>query len=140
MNNSETSIFDEPSDTDEMVFMTRENKDELLGRFVKPYPFPAEEGRSAEGFYVRMATVAILKKYEDLKSHKSSSDTQRFKAMCDLIADGVCDSSGEVIWSADEVKSMSQANVPRFNRMMYAVLDRNGMASLEKLIEEAEKN
>lgn len=125
---------------DDVVFMDAENKDEMLGRFQKPYLFDSESGRPREGFFVRMATLSVMKKFERLTGVKNTNSQQQFQALCELIADGVVDKAGEPIWSDDQVKSMGSTNVPRFMCLQRAVLDRNGMRKLDELVEDAAKN
>ena len=142
---SEELNFNEPEqedseDTTDVVFLTAENKDDLLSRFEKPYYFDAEPGRKREGFFVRMATLSVMQKFERLNNNKGSHDQQKFKALCELIADSVVDPSGAPIWSEDQIASMGSANVPRFMKLQAAVLDRNGLKKLDELIEEAAKN
>lgn len=124
----------------EVVFMTPENSEEMLGRFHKPYFFDPEPGRPPEGFYVRMATMAALEKWQRHSSKKRADDPENFRSLCELIADAVVCPAGNPIWSPEHVAVTAKANAPRFMRMQEAVLDRNDLKKMSAATEEAAKN
>ena len=141
MSTKTESIFDDAlgDETDEVVFLSADNKDDLLGRFAKPYFFDREPGRKREGFMVRMAPIDTLTRYQRL-AEKKTVGNELFRAVCALIADSIVDPDGNSVWSKEQIEAVGKSNAPRFMKMQEAVLDRNNLKKMESLIEDEEKN
>ena len=146
---SDPDIFEDvSSDTDadafddDVVILSSRNKDELLAPGSKRFLFPAEEGQSRAGFYVRHASLARVSRYQ--QAHQAGSTKQQLKAACELLADSVVDGSGEKVWTTNEIQSMAHGRIDRFLFIQKCVSAFNGMsdssATMQDLIEDAGKN
>ena len=129
-------------DDEELEILDAENRDEVMKQDVRLFKFPAEPGKKRAGFFVRHATLNRVNRYQN--AHKAGSNRQKLQAACELIADSVVDSAGQVVWKASDLKSMASGRVDRFLFIQQCVSEHNGMtdssATMQEIIDEAEGN
>lgn len=129
--------------SEEVVYLSADNADEVLSEFTATYYFTPIAGRPRAAFIVKSASVGRINRWQ--KASKRGNQREIWNATCELIADSVIDQHGEHVWTTTQIKNMSRANSLRFNDLMLAVLEHNGLNrstddSLERLVEDEEKN
>jgi hypothetical protein len=128
----------------EIIYLSADNVDDVLGEFILPYPFADIPGKPSAGFHCKSAHIGRIKKWQD--AAKTDNSSAVFTATCELIADGVCDQAGRSVWNTSQIKMIAKANSLRFSDLVRGVLHHNGLsersqrADIEVLVEDEEKN